>query len=56
MRPVLVVAGGGGVTGGRDLQGRRGSGTRAPAALLRHGDEEVGAGWNHRCLGTIPSI
>ena len=35
MRPVLVVAGGGRVTGGRGLQGRRGSGVRAPAPLLR---------------------
>ena len=66
MRPVLVVAIGGGVAGGPGLQGRGGSGARAPArscgwldrrrrlligVVLKTKEEVWAADWTDRDLG-----
>ena len=45
MRSVLVMAAGGGVAGGRGLQGRRGSGVRVPPPILRLVGSKEGGGW-----------
>ena len=45
MRSVLVMAAGGGVAGGRGLQGQRGSGVRAPPPILRLVGSKEGGGW-----------
>ena len=45
MRSVLVMAVGGGVAGGRGLQGQRRSGMRAPPPILRLVGSKEGGGW-----------